>query len=213
MSLLLATIISTSMNAQETKNSHLDSLKNWGESVAQNISENKVKYATTTIITAAILYDYYANNADVMRNAAAIAEKYSKIGFNKTTTSAQKLAVLVKENPVVAISAISGAVVISGSGIYLYKKKNAKISSTEEIADDNTNEIVIVEEILNKDETVIKPINAIKIADLDLPNKIFKHLKRKFKTVEDLPEDLTSIKGIGPKFAEIILNKIGLKIN
>ncbi len=124
--LVLATTIITTVNAEKTTSTIPDLLKKRYNTIAKDISQHKIKYASEAIIIAAALYDYYANNADVMRNAAAIAEKYAKIGFDKTKTSAQKLAELVKEKPVLAMSAISGAALITGSGIYLHRENNAR---------------------------------------------------------------------------------------
>lgn len=124
MSLVLATAVLTSANAENLATKSWNNIKSAGTATKTHVSSNKGKYiagTTSVALTAAALYDYYYNDAKVMNAAAKIATKYSVIGLNKTITNAEKLAVLVKENPVVAISAISGAAVLTGAGIYTTK--------------------------------------------------------------------------------------------
>ena len=79
---------------------------------------------TSTAVIAAALYDYYKNNAKVMKTTVRIAKEFANIVFDKTKSAAEKVAYLVKRNPVLAISAMLGAATITtGLGINYYKNR------------------------------------------------------------------------------------------
>lgn len=125
--LVLAITILAPANAENILTRSLNKIKPVTTTAKDHINENKIKYiagtTTTVALTAAGLYDYYYNDAKVMNAAAKIATKYSHIAFDKSRTGAEKLALLVQKNPVIAISAISGAAVLTTAGVYVQKDR------------------------------------------------------------------------------------------
>ena len=167
MSFVLLATFATSGNAMST-------VKSVANATVNTVKEHKVLTAAALTSTAAIaagLFDYYKNDAKVMKTTVRIAKEYANIVFDKTKSATEKVAYLVKRNPVLAISAMLGAAAITDAvfrgkksvpytaGAYVADKTVAAYDATGQ-AVKTAKDFTVEKTVQAKDFTVEKAGNA-----------------------------------------------------
>lgn len=123
LSVVLLAAIATSSNAMQ-------SVKNFGTASVNAVKNHKVETVVTAAsltVIAAGLFDYYKNDAKVMKAALRIAKAYGIVIKDKTISAYDKVRELVENHPVIAISALTGAATLIAGGADLALRRERSV--------------------------------------------------------------------------------------